>query len=796
MVARQASRTSSCNAGELDPLLAGRPDVKQYYSGGLKFKNVEPVPQSGFRLMPGSMDGGVVRGRLGSLEGVNYDGAQGDIVWQGGFAPQKLAVAEVIDIATGVPGQVQWEVLVDGVWCAFGAAFFIDGFGRNRSVGVAPGQAKLIGAARLRRIDGVGSVNMGGVSLFKEEAEQDRPRYCALRMEQGLSYLFSFQAGFCDIWRGKKWVAILRMAPLQQMYLPDIDFYAEGATVGIFHEDLESLRIRRAGTDAEWVLDKWPYEAMPEVDYGGAYPKTNDIWKVMLRAIDAGQWAAHGGFGLDLTVNGERARTVRWGGDWGAFAHQVKLALEDLPSLRPGIGVGTFGHAGDAVELTIEFGGQNSGREYQFSCLVGNTANVSALPSHTQIGKTGGEALLSNARGWPGTCALMQDRLAYARIKGQPAAQLLSEVGEYFRVNIKATADSAARLDRLRSQTGEKILRVKESKYFMAFTNEGVYFASNRVISRNEPLNYINASEIGIRPNTTPVDMEGLLYYVSNNGNQVLSLVYDDVSTVYNARVETLLSSHLVERIIRNVRQVGMQSTDASRLWLLREDGRLICANVIRDQEIMGLCEWVAADGGKIREIIVDGDNDVWACVERGGRLRHEYMKEGQWLQQAVETTTDEAGCSSGLEFEDGAQIWAVASGHVMGPYSCEGGKITLDKAWQHVTIGRWIAPLYQSMPHVLITDDDKIIRRPGRIHTVQIHILATTSLAVGANGSRLSEVALLEAGDKQDAPLAPKSKPLIVAGLMGRQVDTTLVISQLRPGALQVRDYSCSEKL
>jgi hypothetical protein len=42
------------NAGELSEDLSGRVDIKQYYSAGLRFLNIEPVAQSGFRNLPGT----------------------------------------------------------------------------------------------------------------------------------------------------------------------------------------------------------------------------------------------------------------------------------------------------------------------------------------------------------------------------------------------------------------------------------------------------------------------------------------------------------------------------------------------------------------------------------------------------------------------------------------------------------------------------------------------------------------------------------------------------------------------
>lgn len=45
---------SSANAGQLAHSLFGKVNLKQYYSGAKRMLGVEPVPQSGFTLLPGS----------------------------------------------------------------------------------------------------------------------------------------------------------------------------------------------------------------------------------------------------------------------------------------------------------------------------------------------------------------------------------------------------------------------------------------------------------------------------------------------------------------------------------------------------------------------------------------------------------------------------------------------------------------------------------------------------------------------------------------------------------------------
>ena len=814
MVSRAGPRKSSCNAGELDSLISGRPDIKQYYSGGLRFKGIEPVPQSGFRLMPGSIDAGPVRK---GLVVVNPSGSNTSLgphsvpatIYQQSFAAASVTGVHVNGLAANVSFNFTVDVLVNGVWTPITAPLGGGTSPVSRFVAFPPGLARNATGARIYATPtGTATYGLNGFTVFTEAGPTIAPRFKTLRQDQTNGFLFSFGPGFCDIWKNKTWVACAYLPALAAYMLPDIDFYAEASTVGVFHEDLQTIRIRRAGSDYEWTVDLWPYAGIPEIDYGGVYAKKNDKWEIFIRWSESTSVYCY----LSITVNGETAPSVPFldvntdepvsfnGGNtdpnWQYFCQRIAAAINDLPSIDGGVTVNYFPTVDRSGRIVIEFGGESSGEEFEVGALVANTSEVSALPSHTQIGSTDGEPIISASRGWPGTANLLQDRLGYARLKGQPGAQMASATGEYFMLNIKASGDGAARLDRLRSQTSEKILRIKESKYFLAFTNLATYFATNRTISRNEPLNYVLASEIGIRPNTDPIDLEGLLYYISNNGKMILSMVYDDVSTSFNANPETLLSSHLIEGLLRNARQVGSTATDTNRMWLLRADGRLLSANVIRNQDILGVCEWLCADGGKVREIAIDGYNDAWICTERGADLRHEFMEENLLFQQCVRTSTDLSGRVSGLPYPNGTVLWCEADGFLLGPHTCQGGIIDLQDAYSQVTVGRWIAPIYESMPHVLVLDDDRILRRPGRIHSVDISVIGTTSIAVGANNRAARDVPLLETNDPADVPMPRKTKKVRVAGMKGHAVDTTLVITQLRPGYLQVRDYSTGEKL
>lgn len=704
MAARPATPFRSANAGELSPDAKGRIDIKQYYSAGIAYKNIEPVPQSGFRQMGGTW-------RMGTLPAATH------------------------------------------------------------------------------------------------------PRYVGLMLDDGTALSGFVTAGRVDFFTGSAPVATVNLPTVLASMLPDLDFYAEGRTIGIFHPELRSLRLfLNSGVD-DWTVSDWPFDPVPQADLGGVYQKTDDIWEIFIR------WTENPQLYLAITVDGETTPavplrdspagepTTASAGNWDAFAAELQAALIDLPSLRAGVVVTQAAAGSVARKLRIEFTGDLSGQEFQLSAMVTNTATASSLPYHVQIGETEREDLLSESRGWPGSAQLAQDRLGYVRIPAVPGAIALSQTGEYFNLNIDGQADNAARLDRLRSQTSERVAFLKESQYLLVFTDRGAYFANNRTIERNTPLNFILASETGIADNCRPFDLEGVDYYIGrdesdigdHSGHQMLSIVYDDVSTKYNAEPQSLLASHLVAGVIRSVRQKKSGDLDAAKGWLMRKDGRLVAAQMIRNQEIIGFCEWVAAHGGKVREIGVDGRNRFWLAVERDGVLVAERYDMAIYLQDAISVTPDLAGVITDLAAYEGKVVHVVADGFELEHgYLVEDGRIDLEDAYTSAVVGRWQPPRWESMPQVFVTPGDDVIIRPGRIHTVYANVIDTTSIAVGANGQEPQDIGLWKTNDPTDQPMPPKTELLTVTGedLPGFMEGTTLVITQTRPGQLRVRDLAWGAKL
>lgn len=640
-----------------------------------------------------------------------------------------------------------------------------------------------------------------------------------LKISPSLSYTIVVTAGRVDIWRNDRVkVATLTTGAVTAItagMIPDLRFYGEADTVGIFHVDLwQGVRlVRDAADDTDWTISTWPYGDLPEVDLGGTYTQTDDYWSLYIRWADDTT-----GIVMNVTIDGETTSSVRLvngslamvdpdvatDADWHNLATQLRPLIRGLPGLNNDVDI-QF-DPGQSAEryraLNIVFTASLGGSEYQVDAQILNTSQASVLSSHIEIGETEGEPLISASRGGFSGMMLFQDRAWYFAPKARSASTAASRIGEYFDLNIEAQQDNAARLDALRSQTSETILFMIDATYLIAFTDQNVYFVSNRTIERNKPLNWVNAIEIGVKRNCQPVKLEGKVYFVSSDGGRLYSIEYDAVSEVFAPNPENDLNGSDPADLVRDIKNIWVQHKSGSmasdRLWLLREDGRLICCVVNKSQEIMAACEWPIAGGGLVHGLSVDGQDQVWLTIERGGAIFEEMLEEESvnLFQCAFDVTTDLTGQASGLSVLNGKTVWALIDNDIFGPFTVAAGVVQTGIASKPAKIGIWTAPIYESMPYVKVLPNDDIVVRPGKVGSVRLYLENTASIAIGANGRAVKDVSLALSSDDLSGPKTNFTGRKTVAGLKGACMDPTLVISQVRPGSLHVRDYNPGVKL
>lgn len=797
---------SSVNSGEISDELYSRIDLKQWSQAMKRMKKVEPIPQGGFALMQGSRLIGRRRQELVEIANTPTAApgphAGAATIYTLTFSADSLVAAVELagftpDADTGGTVTIQYQEPGSGLWFNLAPAFTLAQESRSRVAARAPGNPVLASAVRaqIADISGSTSIPVTSMTVWSEGTTWPVCRPVDFRFSSDQIYQLLFTPDLVDVWRNGAHVGAARLTPTAAQ-IARMKTEQEFDTLFLFHQDLEPPRIMRRGADHEWQYDNVPFEAIPEVDYGDDYPKTTDTWDIFVRWVSSSKPYLY----LNLIIDGEETGAIiapdTEPNDLSNWLPLIKTAVEGLASVADGVTV-TKEPDGEAkaYQIRIAFTGEdNVGKPFDLSAQIVNTSEASALATHIIIGDTDGEALQSATRGWPGAGIKFGDRLIMAGFKSKKAALALSRVGEFFDFDIKPIGDSTAILDNLGGSGSEEITNLFVSRHLLIFTDVREYFVSDRVIVKNTPRNFVETSKHGANPEAAIVEADESIYYVGKEGSLIYSAFYDDVATKYLSRAASLLASHLIEGVVDLAVQVASEKTDASRLWARRSDGRLIMASIIENEDILGFCEW--ATDGVVDGVMVGGDNTTYLTTRRtveGGEVGlFEKLEDDLLFDGAITKLLSPAGTTvDGLEAHEGATVYADADGFIYGPFTVDNGAIELPEVATNVTVGRWTAPIAETLPQITVLRDRVVILRPARIHTVNANIKETTSIAIGANGGPTRNVELYRAGMATDAPLTPQTRWIAAEGIEGHDVGPTVVFTQTKPGKLRVTAWA-----
>lgn len=828
MVAQPGTYQASFNGGELSEELHGRTDIKQFYSGAKLMLNAEPVPQGGFRLLPRSRFLGRLRKATAAIAGssatsLGPHSAAAIIASVTFSAEQPVAIVRLDNFFADVAlGQlIRIEAKVGANWIALGPAFKCGTTATTRAAARAPGEPLNASAVRVRLIGAPPAdvtFSIGAITVLKETAAVPNFRIRPFTFARDQNYIVVLIDNYADIYRDGVWVAtaVTGMGGFNDT----LDYQQRFDTALLFHDHVVPVRIVRDGADHEWPLTSTPFTGVPQVDLGSEYFNAiADVWQMFLRFPFSGTGPHLGGVGLlvAVTVNGEQTTPVATGdpADFAGFTAALQAAIIDLPSIGAGVtvtqipessglGIGVLiGTA--AFEITFA-GADNQGQAFAVSAEVLNTADAAATTAHKVTGKPGGEPIMSVSAGYPACGVFWQDSLLIAGFKSKKGALLKSQTGEYYTIDTAIAAANGPVLINLDTDGAEQIRKLVRATHLLIFTSDAEYFVSDRAINRTTTPNIVQSSRNGAVPGVPIVESEGFTYYMGGDredavikGVLLYAAAYDDVAQKYISTPQSLLASHIVTDVTDMALQRFGKPSVADRLWMVRADGTMAVGVLIRNQDVSAFVRWQTP--GLVLAAAVDGRNrphiGVARIVDGADDLFLERLELGLIFDATVSQSFDPpASHIDGLWMHEGAQVWANADGYVVGPFTVTGAAIDLPFAAASVDVGRWTPPRVVTLPLPDEVAERVVVRRPKRVHTVRADLIATTSLAVGANGLPVKNQPLARAGDPTDQPVPPATRRLPVEGLTSNyDGDDTVEISQTKPGWLQVRGLTVEAK-
>lgn len=818
-MAKPGQHQTSFVAGELDPALSERIDVKQYYQGVKYMLNAEPLPQGGFRRSAGTRDLSAVRGVVaetavsltvapGGLAGLTTGaGAAVAVAATGVVATITLGVSialaavdiEAFSSTTSENAALVVEALVGASWIQVGAAVGWRSSARTRRFAIPPDSGVTASAVRLRVavLGAPATLTIGRVRVQQAGAASTVARAFDFSRGEGLAWWMVATSGNLDLYRGGAWKAAVPAA-WTAADLPLLSVMQRLDTAHFFHPAWPATRLVRQwvglADDTEWNMAAAPWEEMPQVDYGGSYTATPAQWDLYINYTEN----SFDGARVAVMLNGEESEgiDIPAAGFTGAtVAGVIKTTLEAMHVVKTGIAVAWLGTVTTkCFGFRITFSGAgNEGDGWVMAARVTASTTATANVAKRQKGDAGGEDLISTARGWPACGGFYQDRLVMGGFASKPGAWIASVASDYYNLSVDLSGAFGALLINMDTDGAEAVRSIRGFKHLMFFTSRSEWYVANRTMSKAEVPNLVHISDYGIQSGTRPFASESSILWLSANGASLVEAALDPGGETYTARPISLLASDLIVTGRDVAIQPPVANRDAGRLFIVNDDGTAAIGTLKRSESVAAFSR--RHTDGAFLSVAVDGDGAAAAVVRRriGGvdRLRLEGFADDVLFDGTIEQTGAPTATVAGLGVHEGAAVWALADGFVSGPYLVTSGTITLDEAAGHVFVGRWTAPVVELLPPIKVVSESVVIRRPGRISRVILSLLGSTSIAVGANGRPARDVALGRTTTVVDGPVPAVTGQRVVDGLLGYSAAPTVVITQKKPGDLFVRSIT-----
>lgn len=811
MAPRPGTYQAGFGAGELDRRVHGRTDIKQYYQGCSLMQRATPVPQAGFtnesllgtqfiaEIRKGLVDialtvtafanPGVT---LSTLLDLTTDKASAaftggaNLVTVDCGSTVALGAFDLMEYGCATPPggkPLRCDTSLDGVtWTPFGALYGFDGGRRSRRFALPPGQSR---SARYIRV-GVhgaapGVITLRGVRAYAVGGSNSY-RVRPFTRSRAEAYDLVLTVNNIDVWFNGVWKAAIPIA-LGSEQLETCDTPQLLDTMLLFHVDTWPQLIMRQGADDEWSCWFAPFRNLPIVDYGEAYGNgvpaivTVNFVSLTLPASFA------------LTVAGEETRVVELQSDTALNSAAIKAAVEDLPSVTPGITV-----AYDGTNYLITFDGLENQGDWSVTGRMLAPATTAVVVGKRQRGTAGGEALMGSVRGFPACGAFYQQRLIMAGFRSKPNAWIASTTGDYYDLNIDVTADTGAYLGAVDTVGSERIERVVFGTYLQFLTDEREYYLTDQALKRGQPPNIRLATSNGVRIGVPAVRTDTTTIFIHKNGGNIVEFVYSDAEQNYVGTNISVLSSSLLKGVRDLAFRGAVDADDAGALHVVNADGSMRVFVMLKSQDIPAAPGRFETDG-LIRSVAVNGRDEVLIGVDRpvtAGTIQClERISSTVPLDGWVRVTGAPTLSVTGLWQHEGRVVWVVADGIPFGPFTVTGGAITLQEAASDIYVGRWTPTDVRTLPVPKEVGEKTVVDRPVRPHTVRCNLLDTSSMAIGSETDGPFDVDLVSFGGLADVALLanPVSGKVSVEGLAGYSDDGKVILTQKRPGRMTVRD-------
>lgn len=774
------NRQARWTIGELDPKMAARNDLEFFYSALDKARDVVILPEGGFCRRPGSLHidrqhRQVTRIVSAGITITTPNGGTGANANDDDTATELLTTTNVgvvnpyvvvhydlgaatavafVDVVGGrVTGGIgsDTEFFIQGsvddvVWVTIGAAIPMTTADNTQRRRVRNSTYRYFRFVRIGATDlGANTVAIDEFNVWQETANVSEARYIDYKFNIGQEYMLVFTDRNIAVYKNRVFQVDVRAAVYTSAQLANLNRTAGGDTIILFHEDVQTQKLLRAGGDALWTLENLTYENIPFYDFtpvttnpAATLTPSAVSGKVTLTA-SAAVFAA-GNVNQIIEGNGGRARVVTF------TSTTVLQAIVEIP----------------------------------FYTTTAIAANDWSLQS-------GWEAAWSTARGWPRCGAFHQQRLWIGGSKSRPRTVWGSVLGDYFNFDSGANRDTDA-ID-VDMDNEEPIVNMIAQRTLQIFSTGGesaIIQQRGLAITPNNP-GILAQTEQGSKQGLRPVVSNGVTLFVQQNGESISQIVFSDIENAFTAKSVSLYSSHLIDDPVDFSLRRSTSDHETNWVMVVNTDGTIACGSILTEENIRGFTLWAPADG-LYKNIGVDG-RDVYVSVDRtvNGVLDRyiEVFDFDYYTDGAVQFTAGlPTDTFTGLDHLEGKTVKVKADGRMLADAVVVGGQITTSRdVATLLEVGLAWTPRVKLLPYENPEAVGEQIGNKKRISEAVLRLYETSEIFVNGTPVSLNKFD----GGLLDQPLPTFTGEKIIEALRGWDTYGQIELTQENPLPLTV---------
>lgn len=293
--------------GELDPRMIGRDDIDQYYGALATAQNIITLPQGGFKRCPGLEHIDRVLGIITLVDGaeITETAPNGGTAANGSDQNSGTSVTTTANVSTtnpyvvlhydlgaaldigviylnaaaltvsGTNSEFYLQVSLDNAaWTTVGTAIELSTTAKDFTRRVHSSY-RYVRFARIGSTDlGTNKVTLTGMDIATESGTSNT-RCISFEFNVDQTYKMVASDKNIAIYQGTTYLVDIYVDDLTSARLPAIDWTADADTLIVFHEDVETISLQRAGANDVWTLGTVSYSNIPQFDFGSG---AEDIW--------------------------------------------------------------------------------------------------------------------------------------------------------------------------------------------------------------------------------------------------------------------------------------------------------------------------------------------------------------------------------------------------------------------------------------------------------------------------------------------------------------------------------------